>query len=100
MKKHLRIAKILLAVLLLAAMLCPLIFITAEADHDCTGTDCAVCHEIHSCLSALRHISEGLGPSAHYGLGAMLLLLCALLPVSLSDRRSCTLTALKIRLNN
>ena len=30
MKKHLRIAKILLAVLLLAAMLCPLIFITAE----------------------------------------------------------------------
>lgn len=32
MKKHLRIAKILLAVLLLAAMLCPLIFITAEAD--------------------------------------------------------------------
>ena len=66
----------------------------------CTGTDCAVCHEIHSCLSALRHISEGLGPSAHYGLGAMLLLLCALLPVSLSDRRSCTLTALEIRLNN
>ena len=58
------------------------------------------CHEIHSCLSALRHISEGLGPSAHYGLGAMLLLLCALPPVSLSDRRSCTLTALKIRLNN
>ena len=51
-------------------------------------------------LSALRHISEGLGPSAHYGLGAMLLLLCALLPVSLSDRRSRTLTALKIRLNN
>ena len=32
--------------------------------------------------------------------GWMLLLLCALPPVSLSDRRSCTLTALKIRLNN
>lgn len=76
------------------------LFVVSHADHDCTGTDCAVCHEIHSCLSALRHISEGLGPSAHYGLGAMLLLLCALLPVSLSDRRSCTLTALKIRLNN
>ena len=90
-----RAAALLLALCLIAAL-----FVVSHADHDCTGTDCAVCHEIHSCLSALRHISEGLGPSAHYGLGAMLLLLCALPPVSLSDRRSCTLTALKIRLNN
>ena len=53
MKKHLRIAKILLAVLLLAAMLCPLIFITAEADHDCTGADCAICHQINLCENLL-----------------------------------------------
>ena len=92
-----RAAALLLALCLIAVFS---LSVVSHADHDCTGTDCAVCHEIHSCLSALRHISEGLGPSAHYGLGAMLLLLCALLPVSLSDRRSCTLTALKIRLNN
>ena len=95
-----RAAALLLALCLIAVFSLSALCVVSHADHDCTGTDCAVCHEIHSCLSALRHISEGLGPSAHYGLGAMLLLLCALLPVSLSDRRSCTLTALKIRLNN
>ena len=56
MKKHLRIAKILLAVLLLAAMLCPLIFITAEADHDCTGADCAICHQINLCENLLNSL--------------------------------------------
>ena len=86
-----RAAALLLALCLIAVFSLSALFVVSHADHDCTGTDC---------LSALRHISEGLGPSAHYGLGAMLLLLCALLPVSLSDRRSCTLTALKIRLNN
>ena len=90
-----RAAALLLALCLIAVFSLSALFVVSHADHDC-----AVCHEIHSCLSALRHISEGLGPSAHYGLGAMLLLLCALLPVSLSDRRSCTLTALKNRLNN
>ena len=85
-----RAAALLLALCLIAVFSLSALFVVSHADHDCTGTDCAVCHEIHSCLSALRHISEGLGPSAHYGLGAMLLLLCALLPVSLSDRRSCT----------
>ena len=81
-----RAAALLLALCLIAVFSLSALFVVSHADHDC--------------LSALRHISEGLGPSAHYGLGAMLLLLCALLPVSLSDRRSCTLTALKIRLNN
>ena len=95
-----RAAALLLALCLIAVFSLSALFVVSHADHDCTGTDCAVCHEIHSCLSALRHISEGLGPSAHYGLGAMLLLLCALLPVSLSDRRSCTLPAVKIRLNH
>ena len=93
-----RAAALLLALCLIAVFSLSALFVVSHADHDCTGTDCAVCHEIHSCLSALRHISEGLGPSAHYGLGAMLLLLCALLPVSLSDRRSCTLTALSEQL--
>ena len=77
-----RAAALLLALCLIAVFSLSALFVVSHADHDCTGTDCAVCHEIHSCLSALRHISEGLGPSAHYGLGAMLLLLCALLPVS------------------
>ncbi len=32
-------------VLLLAALLCPLIFNTRKRpNHDCTGADCAICH--------------------------------------------------------
>ena len=60
-----RAAALLLALCLIAVFSLSALFVVSHADHDCTGTDCAVCHEIHSCLSALRHISEGLGPSAH-----------------------------------
>ena len=95
-----RAAALLLALCLIAVFSLSALFVVSHADHDCTGTDGAAGHEIHSRVSALLHISEGLEDSFHYGLGAMLLLLCALPPVSLSDRRSCTLTALKIRLNN
>lgn len=59
-----RAAALLLALCLIAVFSLSALFVVSHADHDCTGTDCAVCHEIHSCLSALRHISEGLGPSA------------------------------------
>ncbi len=51
-----------LALCLIAVFSLSALFVVSHADHDCTGTDCAVCHEIHSCLSALRHISEGWGP--------------------------------------
>ena len=53
-----RAAALLLALCLIAVFSLSALFVVSHADHDCTGTGCAVCHEIHSCLSALRHISE------------------------------------------
>lgn len=77
-----RAAALLLALCLIAVFSLSALFVVSHADHDCTGTDCAVCHEIHSCLSALPHISEGLGPSAHYGLArcSCCSALCCLFP--------------------
>ena len=73
MKKHLRIAKILLAVLLLAAMLCPLIFITAEADHDCTGEDCSICQQIYLCTQTLKTLSLAvIAAAVFYAFSALL----------------------------
>ena len=98
MKKHLRIAKILLAVLLLAAMLCPLIFITAEADHDCTGADCAICHQLQVCENLLKSI--GLAGAAAAISAAFTYTVCrAILPCA-EMNGTLTLVALKVKLSN
>ena len=98
MKKHLGIAKILLAVLLLAAMLCPLIFITAEADHDCTGADCAVCHQINACENLLK--SLGLAGFGIVAAAAGAYTLCRVISACTELIRAFTLVSLKVKLSN
>lgn len=98
MKKHLRIAKILLAVLLLAAMLCPLIFITAEADHDCTDADCAICHQIHLCENLLS--SLGTATAACAAAAAVVHLLCRMITLGAETDCTFTLVSLKVKLSN
>lgn len=56
-----RAAALLLALCLIAVFSLSALFVVSHADHDCTGTDCAVCHEIHSCLSALPAYLRGAG---------------------------------------
>ena len=41
-----RAAALLLALCLIAVFSLSALFVVSHADHDCTGTDCAVCHEI------------------------------------------------------
>ena len=48
-----RAAALLLALCLIAVFSLSALFVVSHADHDCTGTDCAVCHEIHSCLFSI-----------------------------------------------
>ena len=98
MKKHLRIAKILLAVLLLAAMLCPLIFITAEADHDCTGADCAICHQLQVCENLLKSI--GLAGAAAVFAAAVRYTPCRVIPSCAEVVRTFTLVSLKVKLSD
>lgn len=98
MKKHLKLARILLAVLLIAAMLCPLIFITAEADHDCTGADCAVCHQISVCENLLN--SLGTATAACAAAAAVVYLLCSVITLCAETDCCFTLVSLKVKLSN
>ena len=57
MRKAIHKRRILAGVLALAALLALLLsafYVAAEADHDCTGEDCAVCALIHLCENLLR----------------------------------------------
>ena len=45
------------SILLLAVLLCSLVFIAAESHHDCCGEDCLICACIRVCTSALRSVS-------------------------------------------
>ena len=62
MTKKFRFMTGLLAVVLAFVMLSSLAYIAAESDHDCTGGDCAICHQINVCENLLKSI--GLAGSA------------------------------------
>ena len=56
MTKKFRFMTGLLAVVLAFVMLSSVAYIAAEAGHDCTGADCAICHQIHVCENLLQSI--------------------------------------------
>ena len=62
MTKKFRFMTGLLAVVLAFVMLSSVAYIAAEAGHDCTGADCAICHQINVCENLLKSI--GLAGSA------------------------------------
>ena len=70
MTKKFRFMTGLLAVVLAFVMLSSVAFIAAEAGHDCTGADCAICHQINVCENLLKSI--GLAGSAAAAAAALL----------------------------
>ena len=62
MTKKFRFMTGLLAVVLAFVMLSSVAYIAAESDHECTGVDCAICHQINVCENLLKSI--GLAGSA------------------------------------
>ena len=53
-----RILSACAAVLLATVLLCSVLFIAAEADHDCIGDNCPVCAQMELCSSILKTISK------------------------------------------
>ena len=49
----------LLAAVLAVVMLFSAVYIAVEADHDCSGEDCAICHQIGVCENLLYHLANG-----------------------------------------
>ena len=64
MKKFKRFLIIAVTALIALAMLSSVAFIAAEADHECSGEDCAVCCAISACVNILKSFSAALAVAA------------------------------------
>lgn len=88
----------LLAAVLAVVMLSSAIYLAVEADHDCSGDDCAICHQIGVCENLLK--SLGLAGAAAAVTAAFTYTMCkAILPCE-ETTDTLTLVALKVKLSN
>ena len=88
----------LLAVVLAVVMLSSAIYIAVEANHDCSGEDCAICRQISICENLLKTL--GLAGAAAAITAAFTYTMCrAILPCT-EMIGTLTLVALKVKLSN
>ena len=88
----------LLAAVLVVVMLSSAIYLAVEANHDCSGDDCAICHQIGVCENLLK--SLGLAGAAAAVTAAFTYTMCkAILPCA-ETTDTLTLVALKVKLSN
>ena len=98
MTKKFRFMVRLLAVVLAVVMLSSAVYIAVEADHDCSGDDCAVCRQISACENLLK--SLGLSGVAAAITAAFTYTMCkAILPCT-ETIDTLTLVSLKVKLSN
>ena len=88
----------LLAAVLAVVMLSSAIYIAVEADHDCSGDDCAICHQIGVCENLLK--SLGLAGAAAIFAAAVRCALCSVIPSCAEVVRTFTLVSLKVKLSD
>ena len=88
----------LLAAVLAVVMLASAIYLAVEADHDCSGDDCAICCQISICENLLKTL--GLAGAAAAISAAFTYTMCrAILPCT-ETISTLTLVALKVKLSN
>ena len=88
----------LLAAVLAVVMLFSAVYLAVEADHDCSGEDCAICHQIGVCENLLK--SLGLAGAVAAVTAAFTYTMCkAILPCA-ETTDTLTLVALKVKLSN
>ena len=98
MTKKSRFMTGLLAVVLAFVMLSSVAYIAAESDHDCTGVDCAICHQINVCENLLKSI--GLAGAAAVFAAAVRYAPCRVIPSYAEVVRTFTLVSLKVKLSD
>lgn len=88
----------LLAAVLAVVMMSSAIYLAVEANHDCSGEDCAICHQIGVCENLLK--SLGLAGAAAAVTAAFTYTVCrAILPCA-ETTDTLTLVSLKVKLSN
>ena len=98
MTKNLCFMTRLLAAVLAVVMLSSAIYLAVEANHDCSGDDCAICRQISICENLLK--SLGLAGAAAAITAVLTYTMCrAILPCAeMID--TLTLVSLKVKLSN
>lgn len=88
----------LLAAVLAVVMLSSAIYLAVEANHDCSGDDCAICRQISICENLLKTL--GLAGAAAAITAVLTYTMCrAILPCAeMID--TLTLVSLKVKLSN
>ena len=98
MTKNLCFMTRLLAAVLAVVMLSSAVYLALEADHDCSGEDCAICHQIGIYENLLKTL--GLAGAAAAISAAFTYTVCrAILPCT-EMIGTLTLVSLKVKLSN
>ena len=98
MTKKFRFVAGLLAAVLAFVVLSSAAYIVAEADHDCTGVDCAICHQINACENLLKGM--GLVGAAMASAAAVGYVLCRVVRLCREASHTFTLVSLKVKLSD
>ena len=98
MTRKFRLITRLLAAVLAAVMLSSAIYIAVEANHTCSGEDCAICHQLQVCENLLKSI--GLVDAAAVFAAAVRYALCSVIPSCAELVRTFTLVSLKVKLSD
>ncbi len=98
MTKNLCFMTRLLAAVLAVVMLSSAVYIGVEADHDCSGDDCAICRQISICENLLK--SLGLAGAAAAISAAFTYTVCRAILPRAEMNGTLTLVALKVKLSN
>ena len=98
MTKKFRLITGLLAAVLAAVMLSSAVYIAVEANHNCSGEDCAICHQINLCENLLN--SLGTATAVCAAAAAVVYLLCRMITLGTETDCTFTLVSLKVKLSN
>ena len=98
MSKKKRILTALLAIAVFFVMLCSVLYIAAEADHDCIGENCPICQYIVNCQNILSNLSLAAGAALFTA--ALAYSLCRVIFADTGKITNHTLVTLKVKISN
>ena len=93
-----RIISIIAAATLLLSILCSMVYIAAEADHDCVGDGCAICAQISICRNTLK--DQMTAVCAAVFAAAFIYILCRIASVCTDSVQFSSLVSLKVKLSD
>ncbi len=93
-----RIAAMAMCLWLLLVMFFSTAYIIREADHNCTGENCPICHQIQICRQILNTVGTAAFGAAVFSLASVFL--TAPTPVHRRESAAVTLISLKVKLSD